>query len=64
MRTDMLDPMTKDVVIQVRLSTDEHKAWTAAAELEQLPLAAWIRRRCNGLSAVAPAVKSKNKGGK
>lgn len=64
MRTDMLDEMDKDVMLTLRLSKDEHKAWKAAADLEQMPLAAWIRRRCNGLSAAAPTVKASKKGGK
>lgn len=60
----MLDAMDKDVMLTLRLSKAEHKAWKEAAEVEQVSLAAWIRRRCNGLSTTAPVVKPTKKGGK
>lgn len=60
--------MTKTVVIQVRLTSDEHRSWLAAADLEKMALSAWVRRRCNGLPAAAPVVragaKRRTKGGR
>ncbi len=55
----MLDEMAKDVRLQVRLTADEHAAWFAAAEAEQMSLSNWIRRRCNGLPTTAPVVAPK-----
>lgn len=48
--------MARDAMIKLRITVDEQTAWQAAAELEQMSLSAWIRRRCNGLAATAPAV--------
>lgn len=63
MRTDMLEPMDKDVTIALRISKDEQTAWLAAAEADGRTLSDWIRRRCNGLSGAAPVAKQSTKKG-
>jgi hypothetical protein len=37
--------MTKDRVIQIRLSDDEKAGFETAAELAGIPLASWVRER-------------------
>ncbi len=58
----LADQMDKEATITLRLTVDEQKAWKAAAELEQMPLSLWIRRRCNGLAAAAPVMGKPKKG--
>lgn len=63
MRTDMLDPMGKDVTIALRVSPEEQDQWSKAAAADGRSLSDWIRRRCNGLDT-APLAKATKKGGK
>lgn len=37
--------MTKDKVLQIRLTEDEKSGFEAAAELAGIPLASWVRER-------------------
>jgi predicted HicB family RNase H-like nuclease len=53
--------VAKDFMIRLRVSGEEHAAWLKAAELEQMSLSNWIRRRCNGLATAAPVIKPKKR---
>lgn len=56
LRVKMPIDMNKDVTVRLRITPEEHTAWLAAAELEQMTLSQWIRRRCHGLAAAAPTM--------
>ena len=45
----------KGKTITLRLTDDDHAAWSAAAALDQRTLSSWIRARCVGAAATAPA---------
>lgn len=47
--------LVRDTTIKLRLSTDEHEAWQAAALASGLTLSDWVRQRCNGPAALPPA---------
>lgn len=38
-------PMTKERVLQIRLTDDEKRGFAAAAELAGIPLSSWVRER-------------------
>jgi uncharacterized protein (DUF1778 family) len=37
--------MTKEQVLQIRLTEDEKRGFSAAAELAGIPLSSWVRER-------------------
>lgn len=56
LRANIPIDMNKDVTVRLRITPEEHTAWLAAADLEQMTLSQWIRRRCHGLTATAPTM--------
>lgn len=63
----MQDDMKREVTVRLRVTAEEQDSWLKAAELEQMTLSQWIRRRCNGLAAAAPVIAEptpRKKGGK
>ena len=50
--SDSIMPASKDKhTITVRLDPEQHKAWTAAAQAEDVPLSVWIQRCCDAGAA-------------
>ncbi len=45
-----LADVTRDKVVQVRLSAEERDSWRAAAEAARLEMSEWIRRRVSGVA--------------
>jgi hypothetical protein len=60
-QANMPDDMNRDVTIKIRLTAVEHAAWLAAADRDEMTLSQWIRRRCNGQSALAPELGAAQK---
>ncbi len=60
-----LADVTRDKVVQVRLSTEERDSWRAAAAAAGLEMSEWIRRRVSGVAITIavppPPVPAKRK---
>lgn len=44
-------------MVKLRITTADMKRWRDAANADHFTLSDWIRRRCDGLMATAPAPK-------